>query len=267
MQKPPANVAGGFCLQLRNNGGSLCWAERHRFTREANVKQDPTGKVEGYYRADAGRTYRKTHLGVASDRVYAAIARQRARKLTRYVDPGDRVFEFGVGTGFNLAALRCKERVGHDLYDASQELAEVRIRFCQDIRCLVNASFDVALCLHTLEHVVNPWNTLAEIHRLLKPGGRFIVCVPFEVARCYRRFDPSNIHQHLYSWNVQTLGMLLTKSGFALNEISVRKFGYDRFAARLPGGSRSDTAYLLFHWMLLQVRPRYEVMAVCIKPG
>ena len=224
-----------------------------------------TRKLEDYYMGDAGNRYRTVHLGVDNEDIYAAIARQRARKLSPYIGTTDRVFEYGVGSGFNLTALRCEERVGYDLFDSAAELKKRGIRFCGDTASLSTGYFDAVVCQHTLEHLVNPWAALAEMRRLLKRGGVLFVSVPFEVHRSYRRFDPTNIHQHLYSWNPQSLGMLLTKAGFKLEELEVRRFGYDRFAARLLRGTDNDLLYRRVHWALLRLRPRYEVVAVVRK--
>jgi SAM-dependent methyltransferase len=222
--------------------------------------------LSAHYQGDAGLRYRNTHLGVADDEVYAAIARQRARKLAPFVGTKDSVFEYGVGTGFNLAELQCRERVGYDLFDSAAELAARGIRFCYHTALLRTGRFDVALCMHTLEHVASPWEALLEIKRVIKRDGRLVLCVPFEVGPSYRRFDPRNIHQHVYSWNPQSLGMLLTKVGFELEVLEIRRFGYDRFTASILRGSRNDTLYRLVHWALLRIRPHYEIVAVCRKP-
>ena len=221
--------------------------------------------VEAYYTGEAGNRYRAVHLAVENDRIYDAIARQRARKLSPYIGPRDRVFEYGVGNGFNLAGLMCGERVGHDVFDNSSELEARGIRFCADPVLFPAASFDVVLCLHTLEHLAGPWAALSSMRRLLKKNGTLLVFVPFETGREYLRFDPTNIHQHLYSWNPQSLGMLLTKAGFKMEVLRVRRFGYDRFTARLLRSSRNDLLYRFVNWTLLRLRPHFEVMAVCRK--
>ncbi len=40
------------------------------------------------------------------------------------------------------------------------------------------ASLDLILCLDVLEHLHNPWDTMHELARLLKPGGHWIISVP-----------------------------------------------------------------------------------------
>ncbi len=51
----------------------------------------------------------------------------------------------------------------------------------QDIEALTfdDASFDFIICLEVLEHVRNPRQAVAEIHRVLRPGGRVVVTTPF----------------------------------------------------------------------------------------
>lgn len=43
---------------------------------------------------------------------------------------------------------------------------------------LPDASFDVVLCTQVLEHCMNPWAAVREIHRIVKPGGYAIVSAP-----------------------------------------------------------------------------------------
>jgi SAM-dependent methyltransferase len=59
---------------------------------------------------------------------------------------------------------------------------------------LENRSFDAVLCTQVLEHDSDPEHTLAEIERVLKPGCRAVVTVPFAynehaMPHDYRRFS------------------------------------------------------------------------------
>lgn len=42
-----------------------------------------------------------------------------------------------------------------------------------------DASFDSAVCFQVLEHIPQPWQTLAELHRVLRPGGVAYLTTPF----------------------------------------------------------------------------------------
>ena len=42
--------------------------------------------------------------------------------------------------------------------------------------------FDYVICLECLEHIQNPFKTLAEIGRILKPGGKVFVTVPYGMS-------------------------------------------------------------------------------------
>ena len=44
---------------------------------------------------------------------------------------------------------------------------------------LADASFDVVLCLDTIEHVARPWLAYAEMHRVLRPGGLLLTSTVF----------------------------------------------------------------------------------------
>ncbi len=52
-----------------------------------------------------------------------------------------------------------------------------------------DSSFDSALCNQVLEHVFNPEEFVAEIHRVLKPGGKLLLTVPFVWDEHEQPFD------------------------------------------------------------------------------
>lgn len=69
--------------------------------------------------------------------------------------------------GLDIDSPITRERgVADDLYDGSQFPYQ-------------NETFDSALCNQVLEHVFNPDEFLTEINRVLKPGGKLLLSVPF----------------------------------------------------------------------------------------
>lgn len=89
--------------------------------------------------------------------------------------------------------------VSVDLYDTSDY-----IDYHYDITDLrfPDASFDVVVCMSILEHVPDPQRAIAELHRVLKPGGRIWIQLPFhypyhESPKDYWRVSPDGLRQWL----------------------------------------------------------------------
>ena len=71
------------------------------------------------------------------------------------------------------------ERVGLDL-DGPHEWRGMTILAgnANRMTLFADSSFDAVLCNSVLEHDARFWLTLAEVHRVIKPGGLFVVGVP-----------------------------------------------------------------------------------------
>ncbi len=67
--------------------------------------------------------------------------------------------------------------------------------------------FDGVICNAVLEHVANPVEVVREIHRVLKPGGYFYLCVPFLQPE---HLDPTDFQRY----TKDGLRKLVTDEGF-----------------------------------------------------
>jgi ubiquinone/menaquinone biosynthesis C-methylase UbiE len=99
----------------------------------------------------------------------------------------DRVLEVGCGAGHLLARLPAGRAVGIDLADSllarTRKRLGTRAALAQgDAGSLPFAagSFDRVYCSEVLEHLVDPGAAVAEIRRVLKPGGVAVLSVPNE---------------------------------------------------------------------------------------
>jgi SAM-dependent methyltransferase len=222
----------------------------------------PSG-AERHYRGHAGQHYHERKRALP-ERAFPWVAALRARKFAPYVCPADTVFEYGVGAGWNLAALTCARKIGCDVAEfLGPKLEELGIEFATDPARLPDAVADLAICHHTLEHLLEPSAVLHEIRRLLQPGGKLLVYVPFEREPRYERFRRDEPNHHLYSWNVQTLANLVEELGFTVLEASLGEFGYSRIAAvwavRCGLG---QSAFRALRRVLHLLRPAYEVRVI-----
>lgn len=186
--------------------------------------------AEAFYSLESG--YHASRLEVGPE-AFALMAGERARKIQPHVPRASAVFEFGAGTGLNLARLEAAARAGCDVgTHLAPGLRSLGIEFL-DLVTVAGGAYDVVITHHSLEHVPSPYETLRELHRILRPGGKLLVFVPLEKERRYRRFNRSEPNHHLYSWNAQTLANLASVCGFTVEACACGPTGYERFAARL----------------------------------
>jgi SAM-dependent methyltransferase len=195
------------------------------------------------------------------------ISRIRAEKMKPWISAEDRVLEYGVGFGWNLAALECCEKVGFDLTpELRGEVEEKGIRFEMDENALAASNYDKIVAHHVLEHVPSPSKSLKVLKNLLTAGGKLLLFVPFEREREYRSFRPTDRAHHLYSWTPGSLNRLVTESGWAIEQTRVKRFRFDRMAAiaafKLRGGF---ALYRLIRRAGLLLLPEFELFLVARK--
>jgi len=167
-----------------------------------------------------------------------AWERRRALLLAE-VRPGQRVLDLGCGAGRFLRALRDAgaDPVGVELAQAALDRARANVPGA-DVRLLEpdgslplgHGEVDVVWCSEVLEHVADTAHALLEARRVLRPGGRLLVTVPFHgrlqgaavaLTRFEAHFDP--LGQHLRFYTRRSLADALEAAGFA--DVRVRAAG------------------------------------------
>lgn len=136
------------------------------------------------------------------DSLWAAqLAQVQAELLSRAaLTPGERVLDLACGTGrVTQAAARAVAPSGQVLgTDLSGEMVAVALQQARAAGCgnadfarmgaerlaVADGSFDVVLCSLGLMYMPEPERVLGEARRVLRPGGRLVVSVWGERARC-----------------------------------------------------------------------------------
>ncbi len=179
---------------------------------------DSEGQREAY-----DRYYRKTYLDWSFNvrgkaRSFSAIARLAGLQMNR-VD----VLDIGFGAGAMLLCFDPSSRIigldySRTAVDRMRRLA--KRRGFQDSHFKTwdgmhtplpypEASFDVVIASHILEHLADDGVMIAEARRLLRVGGHLVVMVPLD--------DPVNLvrnRDHLRIYSADTMKRLLTGAGF-----------------------------------------------------
>lgn len=93
-------------------------------------------------------------------------------------------------------------------------------------------TFGAIWCSEVLEHLFDPAFALREMHRVMKPGGKLLVTVPYHgrfknvliaLFKWDEHFVPSNPHIRFYTKT--TLGRLAAKAGFGAIEMKTCGMG------------------------------------------
>lgn len=145
---------------------------------------------------------------------YLFIPRKLLRDAVRHFGAGlgGRMLDVGCGSQQYRKFVACRHYVGIEwtLDKRPPVVADVtRIPFGDH-------TFDSALCTEVLEHLPEPGRCLAEIHRVVKPGGTVFFTVPMTMYTHSEPFD-------FYRYTEYGLRYLLAKHGFEI--VEVRRLG------------------------------------------
>jgi SAM-dependent methyltransferase len=189
---------------------------------------EPT-RVGSHYQGERGDRY----FGW-QDELAVLGARIDLFKFEGHVGPGDAVVDFGCGAGHLLELLPAADRVGIEPNQAARAAGEARgLRIVGSPSELADASADVVISNHSLEHALDPFGELRELHRILRPGGRMVIWVPIDDWRRQRRPRADDVNHHLYTWTPQLMANLLDEAGFEVRECRVVAHAWPRYYERL----------------------------------
>jgi len=181
--------------------------------------------------------------------------------------------EIGCGTGFLLRkfhedgwdVLGVEPDEGLcDFVERQQQLRAIPTTL-EDAK-ISDASVDVVVMLHVIEHLADPLATMREIWRILKPGGHLVIETPRYDSLAFavfgRRERSISCDGHVYFFTTRTLQKLCEKAGFKLcrlcvvgRSLSLRRVVWnfiimskskavERITRKILGGIKLDRTYV-----------------------
>lgn len=168
--------------------------------------------------------------------------------------PAGRLLDVGCGSGDKLLWFR---GLGWDVtgFEFSEQAANAGRQCGLDIRLGADLrdaefpahNFDAVTLYHSLEHMISPRETLNEVHRVLKPGGELLVCVPnigsLEARIFGRDWGWIQVPIHLFHFDRGTLRRYVERAGFRVLSIGTSHVG--KSIGRGPSGALWPVGYLV----------------------
>jgi len=138
-----------------------------------------------------------------------------AWKFAPLVSRGVEILDFGCGDGALLKALGGTN--GVEVNPHSRKVAQERgFRIEETIDGYADASMDLIISNHCIEHVENPLGVVRAMRRVIRKEGRLAIVVP-----CHRAdfaFREKDRDFHLFSWSAANLGNMIKLAGFDVIE-------------------------------------------------
>jgi len=147
---------------------------------------------------------------------WKAIEESTKLLIDKYSSKGDKILDVGVGTGRLLETYKDLDKYGMDISTTYLNITKEKginccISLVEDMPYQDNY-FDIITCTDVLEHVLDLNLAVKNILRVLKPGGKLIVRVPYrEDISWYLGPECPYDYVHVRSFDENNLKGLFTK--------------------------------------------------------
>jgi len=188
------------------------------------------GQLERYYPDD--------YYGARHPIFKDFLADLRVRALGP-VAGGARLLDIGCGRGDFILACRRKGWTVSGIEQANslvmrlRETLGIEVVTPDEITTLPDGAFDFVTLWHVLEHLPEPRESLRQVARLLKPGGRLLVEVPnfgsWQARLGRAHWHHMDVPRHLLHFDRTSLAALLARSGFTPERWHTFSLEYDTF--------------------------------------
>jgi SAM-dependent methyltransferase len=209
--------------------GKSFWRDTEKFGTIHPASALETFNVAAFYcpRCDASDRERLTALYL--DRVFRSLDAARSYRLIEFA-PNDALPKW----------LKRHAFIAYSSADLMRKTVDERIDLTH-MDAYADASVDMILCSHVLEHVPEDRKAMREIRRVLKPDGFAVLLVPLVVGLDETNEDPSintdalrwkyfGMGDHVRQYGKRDFVTRLEDAGLQVEQLGIDYFGADAFA-------------------------------------
>lgn len=215
--------------------------------KEGSQKKDIVTKLNTLFREAVihnyyGKFQDLPWMQKLKNKILSFPAKYRFGTAPSFIKKG-KILDIGCGDGLFLYSLRKLgwQTLGIEINKAASQKARERgleVLNCDLLEAGFNDDFfDVVRTWSVLEHLHNPSQTLAEIYRILKPGGTLIVQVPYFNSLASRLFKENwsglDIPRHLYQFSSHTLKWIIERNNLIVKKMYCSSVGTIVFSLRM----------------------------------
>ena len=157
------------------------------------------------------------------------------RRLRPLMTASQRMLDIGCGRGTMVRLARAE---GIEAYGVERDFPHgepyPHIHYKDLFDCgFPDGHFQLVILWHVLEHLADPARTLAEVYRILAPGGWFSLAVPnyggAQAEASGKAWFHLDLPRHFWHFRPATLSRLVEQQGFRVAETGTFSFEYDWF--------------------------------------
>jgi 2-polyprenyl-3-methyl-5-hydroxy-6-metoxy-1,4-benzoquinol methylase len=195
----------------------------HEIKKQNKIKRNSKIIANEYLRKKFGYPHNNNLLTNLLGSLIHFYQSEGSKTFLNYI-PNGRLLDVGCGSGVYLKEMQnfgwTVEGVEFDPVAANEAISKGLNVHCGSLedQSFPEAHFDAVTLNHVIEHLIDPFSSLKECFRILKPGGQLLIFTPNTDSFGHRLFKNNwrgiETPRHLYVFSKRSLYKILRKANF-----------------------------------------------------